>query len=147
VLERFRRRRRIAVVTVVVVASAVVGAGLLAADDGHDPCKSPRVAPPAETGLLPQGLSFDRIGQVTRVRKDGQNVSVHGVTTKPLDQATVLIQDAVTKAGYQPAGMDTEGFEAEVFFNAGRYAGGQALLRQTACAGRWDIVLVLLDRH
>ena len=146
-LARIRRRRRVAVVTVVVVALAVVGAKLLAADDAHDPCKSPRVAPPAETALLPRGLAFDRVGQITRVRKDGQNVSVRAVTTKPLDQATVLIQDAVTAAGYQPAGMDNEGFEAEVFFNAGRYAGGQALLRQTACAGRWDIVLVLLDRH
>jgi hypothetical protein len=60
---------------------------------------------------------------------------------------TVLIQDAVTAAGYRPAGMDNEGFEAEVFFTAGSYAGGQALVRHTACKGRWDIHLVLLDRH
>jgi hypothetical protein len=42
--------------------------------------------------------------------------------------------------------MDNEGFEAEVFFTTGRYAGGQALVRGTACEGRWSIDLVLLDR-
>jgi hypothetical protein len=59
----------------------------------------------------------------------------------------VLIQDAVTAAGYRPAGMDNEGFEAEVFFTAGSYAGGQALVRHSACKGRWNIHLVLLDRR
>ena len=77
----------------------------------------PTAAPAAETALLPAGLSFDRIGTVTRVRKDERNVMVQAVTTKPLDEVTVLIQDAVTAAGYRPAGMDNEGFEAEVFFN------------------------------
>jgi len=42
--------------------------------------------------------------------------------------------------------MDNEGFEAEVFFNAGRYAAGQALVRRATCKGRWDIDLVLIDR-
>ena len=59
----------------------------------------------------------------------------------------MLIQDAVAAAGYRPAGMDNEGFEAEVFFTAGPYAAGQALVRRAACKGRWDIDLVLIDRH
>jgi hypothetical protein len=42
--------------------------------------------------------------------------------------------------------MDSEGFEAEVFFTTGPFAGGQARVRQTGCKGRWDIDLVLLDR-
>jgi hypothetical protein len=87
----------------------------------------------------------DQIGTVTRVRKDERHVIVQAVTTKPLDEATVLIQDAVTAAGYRPAGMD-EGFEAEVFFTTGSYAAGQARVRQFGCEGRWDIDLVLLDR-
>ena len=95
---------------------------------------------------MPPGLSFDQIGTVTRVRKNELHVMVHAVTTKPLDEVTVMIQDAVTAGGYRPAGMDNEGFEAEVFFTSGSYAGGQALVRQAACKGRWDIVLVLLDR-
>jgi hypothetical protein len=57
----------------------------------------------------------------------------------------VLIQDAVTAAGYRPAGMDNEGFEAEVFFTAGDYAAGQALVRRGDCDGRWDIDLVLVE--
>ena len=123
-----------------------LSAKVLFGEDPHDPCQAPTAAPPAETALMPPGLSFDQIGTVTRVRKNELHVMVHAVTTKPLDEVTVLIQDAVTAAGYRPAGMDNEGFEAEVFFTTGPYAAGQALVRGTACEGRWDISLVLLDR-
>jgi hypothetical protein len=142
-----RRFRRLAVVGIAVAALVVLSAKMLNADDPRDPCQPPSAAPPVETALMPTGLSFDQIGMVTRVRKDGRYVMVQGVTTKPIDVATVLIQDAVTAAGYRPAGMDNEGFEAEVFFTAGPYAAGQALVRRAACKGRWDIDLVLIDRH
>jgi hypothetical protein len=147
-LERLRHRRRLAVVGIAVAALLViVGAKALDVDDsGDDPCQAPRAAPPAETALMPAGLSFDQIGTVTRVRKDERHVIVQAVTTKPIDEVTVLIQDAVTAAGYRPAGMDNEGFEAEVFFTTGSYAAGQARVRQFGCEGRWDIDLVLLDR-
>lgn len=95
---------------------------------------------------MPAGLSFDQIGTVTRVRKDEPHVMVQAVTTKPIDEVTVLIQDAVTAAGYRPAGMDSEGFEAEVFFTTGPYAAGRARVEQSPCEGRSDIDLVLLDR-
>ena len=114
--------------------------------DVDDPCDAPSAAPSAETALMPAGLSFDQIGTVTRVRKDARYVTVQAVTTKPIEEVTVLIQDAVTAAGYRPAGMDNEGFEAEVFFTTGSYAAGQARVQQSGCAGRWDINLVLLDR-
>ncbi len=97
--------------------------------------------------LMPSGLSFDQVGTVTRVRRrDDNHVTVKAFTTKPLDESTVLIQDAVTAAGYRFTGMDNEGTEAEVFFNRGSVAAGLALVRQSACAGRWDIDLTLLDR-
>jgi hypothetical protein len=51
----------------------------------------------------------------------------------------------VTAAGYRPAGMDNEGFEAEVFFTSGSYAAGQALVRRAECEGQWNIDLVLID--
>jgi hypothetical protein len=95
---------------------------------------------------MPAGMSFDQLGTVTRVRKAERHLMVHAVTTKPIDEVTVLIQDAVTAAGYRPAGMDNEGFEAEVFFTTGSYAAGLARVRQSGCEGRWDIDLVLLDR-
>jgi hypothetical protein len=95
---------------------------------------------------MPAGLSFDQIGTITRVRRAERHVMVQAVTTKPIDEVTVLIQDAVTAAGYRPAGMDNEGFEAEVFFTTGLYAAGQARVRRAACEGRWDIDLVLIDR-
>jgi hypothetical protein len=140
------RRRVLAVAGVAVVALLVVvgGVRLLGRDDPYDPCPAPKAAPPAETALMPDGLSFDEIGTVTRVHKEQRNIVVKAVTTKPLDEATVLIQDAVVAAGYRPAGMDNEGFEAEVFFTTGSYAAGMATLRR--CRSRWDVNLVLLDR-
>lgn len=124
----------------------LVSAKLFTVERQDDPCKDPRAAPAAEKALMPGELSFDGIGPVTRVSKDGRYLTVFAVTTKPLDEATVLIQDAVTAAGYRPGGMDNEGFEAEVFFTTGPYAAGQARLRRSACKGRWEIDLVLLER-
>jgi hypothetical protein len=133
---------RIAVAALLVVlAGCSVGSG----DDANAACPTPSPAPPAETALMPAGLSFDRIGTVTRVRSTEGHVMVQAVTTKPLDEVTVLIQDAVTAAGYRPAGMDNEGFEAEVFFTSGSYAAGQALVRRAECEGQWDIDLNLID--
>lgn len=94
---------------------------------------------------MPAGLSFESIGTVTRVADSAGHINVKAVSTQPLDEVTVAIQDAVTRAGYRPAGMDNEGFEAEVFFTAGTYAAGQALVRASDCEGRWDIDLVLVD--
>ncbi len=89
----------------------------------------PAAAPAAETALMPAGLSFEEIGTVTSVRRVATEVTIQAVTSKPLDEATVLIQDAVTAAGYRFAGMDSEGSEAEVFFTTGSYAAGQARVR------------------
>ena len=146
--ERHRLLRRLVLAGIAVAASLLVlNATVLAGDDPvDDPCQAPSAAPPAETALMPAGLDFDQIGTVTRVQKNERHVIMHAVTTKPLDETTVLIQDAVTAAGYRPAGMDNEGFEAEVFFTTGSYAAGQARVRQFGCEGRWDIDLVLLDR-
>ena len=144
-----RRHRRPLAVVGIAVAALVVVLTAKALDGDHpvaDPCRAASPASRAEIALMPAGLSFDQIGTVTRVRKDERNVMVQAVTTKPLDEVTVLIQDAVTAAGYRPAGMDNEGFEAEVFFNSGSYAAGQARVGQYGCEGRWDIDLVLLDR-
>jgi hypothetical protein len=118
------------------------GVGSTAADGD---CPAPRAAPRSETTLLPDGLTFRGIGPITHVVVTEGYVTVRAVSSRPLDQLTVEIQDAVTAAGYRPAGMDNEGFEAEVFFTSGMYAAGQALVRQGACEGRWDIDLVLVD--
>jgi hypothetical protein len=141
------RHLRLTWVAVITAALLLVSAKLFAVERQDDPCDAPRAAPAAEKALMPAGLSFDGIGPVTRVSKDGRYLTVFAVTTKPLDDATVLIQDAVTAAGYRPGGMDNEGFEAEVFFTTGPYAAGQARLRRSACKGRWDIDLVLLERR
>jgi hypothetical protein len=146
VVERRFRRRALLLLAIPLAALAFVVS--VRALGSENPCKTPSAAPPAETALLPAGLSFDGIGPVTRVRKDDRHVTVQAFTTKPIDVASVLIQDAVVAAGYRPAGMDSEGVEAEVFFTTGPYAGGQARLRLSGCDdNRSDIELVLLDRN
>jgi hypothetical protein len=127
--------------SLVVLAGCSIGSG----GDADTACPVPSPAPPAQTALMPAGLSFDQIGTVTSVMSTAGHVTVRAVTTKPIDEVTVLIQDAVTAAGYRPAGMDNEGFEAEVFFTSGSYAAGQALVRRAECEGQWDIDLVLID--
>ncbi|WBQ08512.1 hypothetical protein [Kribbella sp. CA-293567] len=113
--------------------------------DPQSNCATPPSAPATEVSLLPARLSFAGFATVTHVQKTQGHLTVRAVTALPIDEVTVLIQDAVTAAGYRPAGMDNEGFEAEVFFTAGKYAAGQALVRRAACEGQWDIDLVLID--
>jgi hypothetical protein len=143
IAERRRLRRHWLLAGIPVAAVLVVVSAKLL--DTPDPCPPQSAAPAADIALLPAGLSFDQVGTVTRVWKDERHVMVKAVTTKPIDEATLLIQDAVVAAGYRPAGMDNEGVEAAVFFTAGSFAGGQARVRQTGCEGRSDIDLVLLD--
>jgi hypothetical protein len=132
-------------VLVTAVVSVIVLAGCSGESGGNAACSSPSPAPAAETALMPAGLSLDGIGTVTHVVKTAGNVTVQAVASKPLDELTVLIQDAVTAAGYQPSGMDSEEDEAEVFFNSGSYAAGQAKVRSSGCEGRWNVELVLVD--
>jgi hypothetical protein len=139
---RFRRRQLLLLAIPVVVLAFVLSFRVF---DPKDSCQDPTAAPAAQDALLPAGLSFDQVGTVTAVRKDGRHIVVQAVTTKPPDEASVLIQEAVTAAGYRFVGADSEGVEAEVFFSLGSFAGGQAHVEPAACAGRWDIEAVLLD--
>jgi hypothetical protein len=144
-LDRRRRRRRLWLVGIGVAALVVTVTARR--PDLEGPCDAPSAAPPAEIALMPPRLSFDGIGTVTSVRTDEPYVMVQAVTTKPIDEVALLLQDAVVAAGYRPAGMESEGTEARVFFTTGPYAGGQARVRQSACDSRRDIDLVLLDRE
>lgn len=126
-------------------ASLLAQPACSAGSGGGQACPAPTPAPEAEAALLPAGLSFEHVGTVTHVVSTDGHVTVRAVSAKPIDELTVLVQDAVTAAGYRPAGMDNEGFEAEVFFTSGTYAAGQALVRRGGCEGQWDIDLVLID--
>lgn len=138
-------RRRNGLSPQLLVLAIAVAACSTGPDDTAAACPAPRAASNEETALLPAGLSFAEVGTVTEVLSEDGHLTVRAVTGKHLDEVTVLIQDAVTAAGYRPAGMDNEGFEAEVFFTSGTYAAGQALVRRAECEGQWDIELVLVD--
>jgi hypothetical protein len=99
----------------------------------------------ADTGGCSPGSRHSR-SRRPHVEKKDLNVEVEAFSDKPLEELTVLVQDAVTAAGYQPAGMDNEGDEAEVFFQSGSLAAGQARIEESGCEGQWEIELVLLDR-
>lgn len=137
------RRARVAPALVLLCAGGLVGG--CSSDTGGADCPAPTAASAGDLDLLPDGLSLDGVGTVTRVVSTEGHVNVRAVTSKPIDEVTVAIQDAVTAAGFRPAGMDNEGFEAEVFFTAGSYAAGQALVRAADCDGQWDVDLVLVD--
>jgi hypothetical protein len=68
----------------------------------------------------PGRTTLTEVGTVTGVAKTQGHLTVRAVTSKPIDEVTVLIQDAVTAAG-------------------------QALVRRAACEGQWDVELVLID--
>jgi hypothetical protein len=140
---RFRRRQLLLLAIPVVVLAFVVSFRVF---DPKDPCPEPSAAPSAQTALLPASLSFDQIGTVTQVRRNGREIIVRAFTTKPLDEATILIQDAVTAAGYRFTGMESEGVETQIFFSKGLLAAGHARVIQSACAERRDIDLTLVDR-
>jgi hypothetical protein len=135
------------------LAAAVLPIVLVACSDGGNAdgadtagaCVPPNPAPQQETALIPEGLFFENVGTVTDVEKAGGHITMQAVSAIPIDELTVNIQDAVAAAGYRPAGMDNEGFEAEVFFTSGTLAAGQALVRRSDCEGWWDIELVLID--
>jgi hypothetical protein len=132
-----------------VATSSIVLAACGSDDEsGASACKEPDTAPKSELARMPSGLSFDKVGTVTGVSNEDRHTTVEAVSTKPLDELTVLIQDAVTAAGYRPGGMDNEGDEAEVFFTTekGSVAAGQAVVESSReCDGQWEIDLTLLD--
>jgi hypothetical protein len=144
-VERRHRRRSLLLLAIPVAALAFVVSVRVFGPE--NPCQRPSAAPQAETALMPAGLTFDGIGTITRVRRDDRHVTMQAFTTKPIDEAALLIQDAVVAAGYRPAGIESEGVEAHVFFTTESSAAGQARLQRTGCDdGRSDIELVLLDR-
>jgi hypothetical protein len=141
---RYRRRSLLLLAIPVATLAFVVSVRVFGPEN---PCERPSAAPPGETALIPAGLTLDRIGTITRVRKNDGLVTMQAFTTKPIDEVALLIQDAVAAAGYRPGGIEREGVEAHVFFTTGSNAAGQARLQETGCDdGRSDIELVLPDR-
>jgi len=62
-----------------------------------------------------------------------------------IPELAIAFQHVVTDAGFNIAGTDDEGFEAEVFFARGNNAAGQVVLSESACLGFVEVKISVLD--
>jgi len=62
-----------------------------------------------------------------------------------IPELAIAFQQVVTDAGFDIAGTDDEGFEAEVFFARGNIAAGQVVLSESACPGLVEVKISVLD--
>lgn len=131
------------------VATILCLAGCSAAGTVSDTATTPACteAPtpgPALTGPL---ATFDLTGvaTTTSVSTDDGYFVVTARAEGSIQDLTIDFLAVVEGAGYDVAGSDDEGVEAEVFFANGQVAAGQVVLRQSSCPGVVDVRITLLD--
>jgi hypothetical protein len=140
--------------------TALVGATLVAGcssddDDAAESDESPTAATseactPAPTpAVTPTGAAaaFDLDGLAVPIESfedDGYFV-VRAQAEGSVPDLALQFMSVVEEAGYDVAGSDDEGFEAEVFFSSGQVAAGQVVLTESDCEGVVDVRISLLD--
>lgn len=111
---------------------------------GTATCAEAPTPAPALTGAL---AAFDLTGVATPIgvtTEDGFLVLTARAEGSVQDLTTEFLA-VVEEAGFDVAGSDDEGFEAEVFFAAGKVAAGQVILTSSSCPGAVDVRITLLD--
>jgi hypothetical protein len=78
------------------------------------------------------------------VERDGYLV-ISARAAGEIPELAIAFQHVVTDAGFDIAGTDDEGFEAEVFFARGNIAAGQVVLSESACPGLVEVKISVLD--
>jgi len=78
------------------------------------------------------------------VERDGYLV-ISARAAGEIPELAIAFQHVVTDAGFDIAGTDDEGFEAEVFFARGNTAAGQVVLSESACPGLVEVRISVLD--
>ena len=140
--------------------SSVVGLTLVLAGVGCAACGTGQVvAPgssatptctpmPSEPAVLEGKVAvFDLTGVadlITVVNHDGYFV-IDARAEGEITDLTIAFQQVVSDAGFNVAGSDDEGFEAEVFFARGNVAAGQIVLTESPCPGLVDVEISVLD--
>jgi hypothetical protein len=81
----------------------------------------------------------------TRVVLEDNFFVINAVAEGRVSDLAITFVDVVQEAGFDLAGSDDEGFEAEVFFAVGQVGAGQVVLTESACAGQVDVRITVLD--
>ncbi|MGH3647098.1 MAG: hypothetical protein ACRDTM_07970, partial [Micromonosporaceae bacterium] len=133
-------RRRVrgvgrALAVVMLAALALPGCG------ADDPSACPPITPVASASLapLPDELKLAKLGTVTGVHVDAEQITATLQRDATIDEAATAVQEHFGDIGWDVVSTDNEGFEAEVFVvrNADT---GLIKIRESDCAGR-----VILD--
>lgn len=140
-----------AVVGLVAAVCAACGGGEApGADEIDEPAEvvpgcTPAPSEPVE--LTGDAARFDLTGLAEPLRfvsEEGYLV-INARSDHQLSELGLEFVDVVTAAGFDIAGLDDEGFEAEVFFSAGDVAAGMVVLTESACPGLVDVRITVLD--
>lgn len=90
---------------------------------------------------------FDLTGAAEPIRyvsQDGYLV-INARSDVNIPDLAIKFIDILGRAGFDIAGSDDEGFEAEVFFARGNIAAGMVVLTESACPGLVDVRISVLD--
>jgi len=147
-----RARRRASRAPAVGLALLVVGLST-ACGGGSGVVGGPSTAPvctpmPSESLVLEGKVAaFDLTGVAEPLAVVNQNgyFVIDARADGKITDLTIDFQRVVSDAGFDVAGSDDEGFEAEVFFARGNVAAGQIFLRESACPGLVDVKISVLD--
>lgn len=138
------------VLTTVLVAlaatcSACGGGDEPTADDGPAPGCTPMPTEPVV--LSGDAARFDLTGvaEPTRYVSEQGYLVINARSERGISDLGLAFVDVVTGAGFDIAGLDDEGFEAEVFFSQGDVAAGMVVLTESPCPGFTDVRISVLD--
>jgi hypothetical protein len=133
------------------LAIALVGATCAACANG-DPgaaTTQPACTPVPTVPVVLEGhaAAFDLsdVAEPIAVATTNGYLAIDARSTGAIPDLTIEFQQMLDDAGFDIAGSDDEGFEAEVFFARENVAAGQVVLTQSTCAGLVDVKITVLD--
>lgn len=90
-------------------------------------------------------FDLDDIAVVSGAVTENGYIVIDARSTDPIQDLAIEFVQVVTDAGFDVAGTDNEGVEAEVFFQRGDIAAGVVRMTESTCAGYVDIEISVLD--
>jgi hypothetical protein len=145
-------RRPLLPAALAIVAASCVGCGgdqTLPPDRGLGPTCTPMPSDPVV--LEGNAAAFDLTGlaEPTGVGSEHGYLVINARADGMITDLAIEFQQMLMDGGFDIAGSDDEGFEAEVFFARetvqGSVAAGQVVLTESACTGLVDVKISVLD--